>query len=165
MHVEAAEFLRTNTKRLKWKGATVFEVGAYNVNGRARDFVPSGWASWVGFDLLSGPDVDFVGDAIELIPQQGQCNTVVSTEVLEHCPNWEKLLETMCEAIKPGGYLIITCAGPLRAPHSANGGPLMPGEHYRNVSSSEIKEIAEKCGFKTVYAEDKGEDAQFIGKK
>jgi hypothetical protein len=36
---------------------------------------------------------------------------------------------------RPGGLLIITAAGPGRAEHSgADGGPLRPGEHYRNIS-------------------------------
>jgi hypothetical protein len=165
MHAEAAEFLRTHSKEAKWAGATVFEVGAYNVNGRARDFVPKGWKSWVGFDLLEGPDVDVVGDAVELLPKQGTCNILVSTEVLEHCEAWALLVEKMCAAVRRGGYLILTCAGPGRPEHSAGGGVLMDGEHYRNVSAFEIEALATQFGFQTLVVNDINGDAQYVGKK
>lgn len=165
MHSEAADFIRTKSKSIPWEGATVFEVGSYNVNGRARDFVPSGWASWVGFDLLAGPDVDVVGDAAELLPQHGTCTVLVSTEVLEHYEAWALLLERMCGAIKQGGYLLLTCAGPERPPHSAGGGVLLPDEHYRNVSAFEVEAVVSQFGFKTIVVEDVNGDAHYIGKK
>lgn len=165
MHVEAAEFLRAQSKQVKWDGATVFEVGAYNVNGRARDFVPKGWTSWVGFDLMSGPDVDVVGDAIELLPKQGTCNVLVSTEVLEHCEAWAVLVQKMCESVRRGGYLLLTCAGPGRPEHSASGGELRSDEHYRNVSAFEVEAIASQFGFKTLVVADVNGDAQYLGKK
>ena len=67
MHPAAADFIRVQSHTINWLGVIVYEVGAFNVNGRARDFVPSGWLSWTGFDLLAGPEVDVVGDAAETL--------------------------------------------------------------------------------------------------
>lgn len=145
MHFEVIEFIQRNAKTIRWDGAHVVEVGAYNVNGNARDYLPAevgAPASWCGIDLLEGPGVDFVGDAAGILATMGGFDVCVSTEVLEHAPTWAALVDAMLAALKPHGYLLITCAGNGRAPHSADGsGSPHPGEYYRNVSLAEILEV------------------------
>lgn len=165
MHPEAVTFLAGCTE-VEWADATVYEVGSLNVNGEARRCVPPGWADWVGFDLIEGDGVDHVGDARLLLPSFPLCDVVVSTEVLEHYEQWDGLIVAMCDVLRPGGWLLLTCAGKGRPSHSANGGPLEFGEWYRNVTLDEVVEVAGSCGVVKVYGEEGYPgDTRFLGRK
>lgn len=165
MHVEAVTFLAGCTE-VEWEGAIVYEVGALNVNGEARRCVPPGWLEWVGFDLLEGDGVEVVGDARLELPNYPPCDVVVSTEVLEHYEQWDGLLAAMCDVLRPGGWLVFTCAGNGRPPHSANGGPLQDGEWYRNVTLIEVEDVAAEHGVTKVYGEEGYPgDTRFLGRK
>lgn len=165
MHPAAADFIRVQSHTINWLGVIVYEVGAFNVNGRARDFVPSGWLSWTGFDLLAGPEVDVVGDAAETLYDYTPCDVLVSAEVLEHAENWKALVKAMCDSVAPGGYVILTCAGPGRWPHSAcQEGPPMAGEYYCNVGADELEAEFKKHGFQTIVSELVSGDTRYFGK-
>jgi SAM-dependent methyltransferase len=167
MHAEVSLWLQ-QCREVDYTGALVYEVGALNVNGQARDIVPSGWVSWIGFDLVAGPGVDFPGDAEELLPDFEQCDVMVSTEVLEHAPRWAELLGAMCDAVKPGGWLVLTCAGIGRKPHAADGSPggPHPGEYYANVSLAVVEAVCRDHGFMTVAAEEGWPgDTRYLGRK
>jgi len=176
MHAEVETFLRSKlVSLLPWSAAVVWEVGSLNVNGQARDLVPEGWATWVGFDYESGPGVDVQGDAIETMPALTTVNgqpveaptIIVSTEALEHCPNWDTLLAVMCDELAPGGFIVLTCAGTGRSPHAADGsGPPHPGEHYRNVSLVEVAHACAANGVRMYYGEEGPPgDTRFVGWK
>jgi SAM-dependent methyltransferase len=166
MHQECATFVRGCTE-VEWDGALVYEVGAYNVNGRCRDIVPQTWETWVGFDLDPGDDVVHVGDAVETMPGLESADVVVSTEVLEHYEGWSDLVGVMCDALRPGGWLLITCAGTGRPPHAADGSPGMPvDEHYRNVTLAEVVEVAGLHDVHKVYGEEGYPgDSRYLGRK
>lgn len=167
MHPEVALFVRECTQ-VDFTDAVVYEVGALNVNGQVRDMVPEGWREWVGFDLVAGDGVDHVGDAAQLLPNFPPCDVMVSTEVLEHAPEWAHLLVTMCDAIRPGGWLLLTCAGNGRKPHAADGSPggPHPGEYYRNVSLAEVQTVAARVGVEMVHGEEGWPgDTRFLGRK
>jgi SAM-dependent methyltransferase len=90
--------------------------------------------------LIAGPAVDVVCDALDYDPPQ-KVDLVICCEVLEHCMTWDSLIFHAAGWLKPGGKLLITCAGPGRDPHSAiDGGPLHPDEHYGNISQTELIE-------------------------
>lgn len=166
MHTEVAQFLRS-CQMVRMLNQTVYEVGALDVNGRAADHMSGGWKSWLGFDLVAGAGVDVVGDAIVTLPEHPVCDVLVTTEVLEHAPEWDVLVGVMCDSIREGGWLVLTCAGPGRPPHAADGscnGP-HPGEWYRNVSLVEVAAVAAEHGVVQVYGEQVGGDTRFVGRK
>jgi len=166
VHPEVALFLQQC--EVDYTDALVYEVGALNVNGQARDLVPQTWARWVGFDLVDGPGVDHPGDAADLLPGFDPCDILVSTEVLEHAPEWESLLGAMCDVIRPGGHLVLTCAGKGRRPHAADGSPggPHPGEWYRNVELHEVSAVCAAHGVSELYGEEGWPgDTRFFGKK
>jgi len=167
MHPEVQVFLQ-QCSEVDYTDALVYEVGALNVNGQARDLVPQTWARWVGFDLVDGDGVDHPGDAAVLLPGFEPCDVMVSTEVLEHAPDWAGLLVTMCDAIRPGGWMVLTCAGTGRRPHAADGSPGGPheGEWYRNVTLEEVETVAGRAGVVKVYGEEGWPgDTRFLGRK
>lgn len=120
------------------------EVGSININGSARD-VFGNYRPYTGVDIVAGPCVDIVvdirDDAAAARAGIGIYPLIVSTEVLEHTPPLP-LLDAMLDHADPRGCtMVITCAGPQRQTHSADGAPtLKPNEHYANVHPDTLRE-------------------------
>lgn len=112
----------------------VLELGSRDVNGNVRDLFPA--AHYHGIDRLEGPGVDEVADACHWRPDGELYDLVLCLEMLEHAWPRGPILLTARQALRPGGRLVITCAGEGRPIHSGiDGGPqLYVGEYYSNVS-------------------------------
>ena len=133
MHTAAYDYVSrfANTEPI-----TVIEIGSRDINGTPRPLFPA--ATWVGLDLHEGPAVDWVGDAVKYAPS-ALVDLVICTEVLEHAENWRELIAIAASWLKPGGKLIMTCAGPGREPHSHHdGATLRDGEYYGNLTCDQI---------------------------
>jgi len=127
---------------------TVIEIGSRNVNGSVQDLFPH--ATWTGIDREAGPMVDQVTDAMDYTPDM-PADLVVCCEVLEHTENWRQIIRRSREWIKPGGALIVTCAGLGREPHSCDGGRLRDGEYYRNLDPSDLRSELTAAGYRWRY--------------
>lgn len=191
MHDQVRDFLRR--VRARWPeavdGAAAVEFGAYNVNGSAREVLdasslvsplspltPSpnsgrgGASSWLGVDWRPGPGVDVVCLAHEFRPttDDGRPLTfdlAVSTEMLEHDPFWRESLRRMIEVVRPGGCVLLTCAGPGRAAHEVGCAPPADGRpttddgrpHYQGLGLGQVMQWArEVAEFDVVYGESHG---------
>jgi len=146
MHTEAFEWVRTHVPT---ESVGVLDIGGRNINGTCRDLFPFA-TSYTGLDITEGPGVDVVADAATWTPDR-EYDVVVCTEVFEHTSVWPDICRTAHKACKPGGLLILTMAGPGRAPHSAfDGGHLRPGEYYGNVEPEELRAVLEECGWNDI---------------
>ena len=124
---------------------TVIEIGSRDINGSVRSHFPA--ASWTGLDLHAGPGVDVVCDASDWAPVE-RAQLVICCEVLEHCEKWRGLIHAAWRFLKPGGLLLVTCAGIGRDSHSAvDGGQLRPHEWYANLTPAAIANCLEGSGF------------------
>jgi len=142
MHPGAFEFIGRHATH---DAISVVEIGSRDINGSVRAHFPG--ADYIGLDLIAGPAVDVVCDALDYEPPQ-KVDIVVIAEVLEHCITWDSLIFHAAGWLKPGGKILITCAGPGREPHSAiDGGDLHPDEHYGNISQDELAEELRFAGF------------------
>jgi len=144
MHPEARAFVAGVAPRAgaRW----VVELGARDLNGTVRDLFPSA-RGYTGVDLVAGPGVDVVADAADWRPDRAP-DLVVCCEVLEHTPRPEAVVRNAAAMLAPGGRLVVTAAAPPRAAHSAvDGGPLRPGEYYRNVPDDELRAWLRGAGF------------------
>jgi SAM-dependent methyltransferase len=66
---------------------------------------------------------------------------VLCTEVFEHVEKWPLILDTIHEALVPGGAAFVTFASEGRRPHGARGEHDVPaGEWYANVSRAEFRQ-------------------------
>jgi GT2 family glycosyltransferase/glycosyltransferase involved in cell wall biosynthesis len=94
--------------------ARILEVGSRNVNGSVRKILEPKSLNYVGVDLFEGNGVDIVLDVASLRDQFGddKFDVVVSTEMLEHCGNWQEALYQMSSVLRQGGMLIITTRSP-----------------------------------------------------
>lgn len=145
MHPGAFEFVGRFATR---DAISVVEIGSRDINGSVRCHFPV--ADYIGLDLIAGPSVDVVCDALNYEPPQ-KVDLVVCCEVFEHCSYWGELLNHVSSWLTPGGRIIITCAGPGREPHSAiDGGALHPDEHYANISARELSDELHNAGFKQI---------------
>jgi hypothetical protein len=118
---------------------SVLEFGSRNINGSVRDLVPT-VSRYVGVDITPGPGADIVADA-GTVEVPGLFDVVVCAEVFEHAPDAQCLamVRNARRHLVDGGTFIATMAGPGRPAHSAgDGGPLQPGEFYRNVTSQQL---------------------------
>lgn len=130
MHPEAAAFVALTAERLGPFGS-VLELGGRNINGSVRPFF--GGARYLSVDIVDGPEVDVVADATTYRPDE-RFDAVVCCETFEHVPDPDGFVATAWGSLRPAGLFLITAACPSRAAHSAvDGGPLRPGEFYRNV--------------------------------
>ncbi len=130
MHRAAYEWV---DKQVKEHGpfASVVEIGSRWINGGVKHLFDG--AAYVGIDVLPGPGVDLVADGVDYQPADPVAG-VVCCEVLEHTLKAEEIVANACRMLAPGGWLILTAAGPGRAPHSAvDGNELREGEVYQNV--------------------------------
>ena len=85
MHRQVEVFLTDPGHAAYFDGATVLEVGSYDVNGSPRRLVGGAARHWLGIDRLPGPGVDLVGDAADVMQAYDlSADVVVSTEALEH---------------------------------------------------------------------------------
>jgi hypothetical protein len=143
MHAEAYEWVRAHATAAQM---SVLDIGGRNVNGSVRELFP-GADPWHVLDILPGAGVDIVADATKWVSPRPY-DMVVSTECLEHAAGWPSILDTAFMALVPGGRLLLTTAGPGRAPHSGvDGGALRPGEYYGNIDPLELYEVLDGIGF------------------
>lgn len=88
-------------------GASVLEIGSYNVNGSARDYF-KGAARYVGVDHCAGPGVDVVAEAratdFSKVPA---FDTLVYLSVFEHDPAWRAGFEQNLKWLRNGALLIV----------------------------------------------------------
>jgi SAM-dependent methyltransferase len=130
---------------------TVVEVGSADVYGSVREIF-RGAGNYIGLDLAPGPGVDLVvpGDVIPL--ESGSVDLVISAEAMEHDPNWYQTMGECMRILRPGGLLIVSCAGEGRPEHGtrrtdAQESPGTQGiglDHYGNLSRSDMVSAVEK---------------------
>lgn len=152
MHYEAKRFVKQVRRKYWWyfKNKSVLEVGSRIVNGSIRSLF---WlCKYTGMDISPGKGVDRVGYIHMETVWPYPYDVVISCEMLEHDRHWQQSLQAMYNVLKPGGLLIITCAGPHRAehgtrrtePHCSPGTP----DYYRNITELDFEEALPPCLFK-----------------
>ena len=144
MHKEAMDWLK-EVRKNEYFEAPVLEIGSIDINGSARDL----WGDlrpYVGVDIVAGKNVDYVVDIrdFDQFPYDDyyltkNFHTIICTEVLEHVDP-QSIINAMWKFMHDTTKVIITCAGPNRAIHSADGGQLKPNEYYKNVHPNELIE-------------------------
>lgn len=140
----------------------VLDIGGRDLNGSTRPLFPNASPYHV-LDILPGPGVDFVADAADWRPDAVKpYDLVVTTETFEHTARWPEIIKTAWDVLRPGGWMIFTCAGPGRPPHSgvAAKWDLDPGEWYANVSVDKISDVLHAQGWEDIGVRQVGLDTQ-----
>ena len=119
----------------------VLEVGSRNVNGSARAFCAPRSSRYVGCDLEAGDGVDVIADATRLtavFPPES-FDVVITTEMMEHVPDWPSAWAELMAVLRPGGLLILSTRSPGFPLHS------YPGDFWR-FTADDIRGILEEVG-------------------
>lgn len=145
MHDSAMNYLK-KIRRANYFDGPVLEIGSININGSAREL----WGDlkpYVGVDIVPGLNVDYVVDIRDITdPSQDyylreRFHTILCTEVLEHVDP-ASIIGAVWQFMHDTCKVVITCAGPSRQTHSADGAPeLKPGEYYHNVWPRTLRDL------------------------
>ena len=109
-NLTAREFVRKNIQPGTIKGKFIIEVGSLVVNFSVRSIFESfSPASYRGIDIVSGPGVDQICNAENLLIDFGIENfdILISMEVLEHVKDWKRVVSNFKNILKPGGKIFI----------------------------------------------------------
>ncbi len=158
MHAEQCDFIKS-TKDLfapffSWN--RVLEIGSLNVNGSVRQFFDN--CSYVGVDVIEGRDVDIVSFAHDLGFADGTFDVVILSESLEHDLYWQKTLGKAVSLLRPGGLMIVTCAGPSRSEHGTRRvcpfesgtsriADIAVADHYQGLSQEDLSSFLPETMF------------------
>ncbi len=115
----------------------VVEFGGRIINGTVKDHFPR--TRYVSLDIAPGDGVDIVANAATWRTEE-KFDVVLCCEVLEHTPLVKAIIKSAYEALKPDGYLLLTCAIDPREPHGNGGGIVQKNEYYGNPDPSKILE-------------------------
>lgn len=161
MHIAVIEFV---TAHRPDAAGDVLDVGGRDINGSPRHHFADA-TTYTVIDLHDAPGVDVVGDICEFGLTE-VADTVLCLEVLEHAEAWREIVAACARACRPGGSVLVTCAGPGRPPHSAmDGNELHDGEHYANVAADELAEAMTAAGLTIEVAEQVGQDVRAVGRR
>jgi 2-polyprenyl-3-methyl-5-hydroxy-6-metoxy-1,4-benzoquinol methylase len=137
---------------------TVIDIGSRDINGTVRDLFPN--ADYTGIDLIDGPAVDIATDAATWKPKK-KADLVVCCEVLEHCESWREVIANIATMLKKDGRVVLTAAGPNRAPHSGiDGGQIRADEFYENIVPADLADTLSDAGFREVEIDVAGADVR-----
>jgi hypothetical protein len=94
-------------KHANFEGCRFLEIGSREVTGPSRIKCHIPLASYTGFDIIEGPNVDIVGDAHELSSQIAaeSVDFVYSTAVFEHLAMPWLVVEEVAKILKVGGVV------------------------------------------------------------
>jgi SAM-dependent methyltransferase len=108
MHESVLAWLAAGVAREALAEAVTLEIGAYDVNGSARDFFRG---PYVGLDMRAGPGVDVLGLGGALPFATGAFDVVVCTEVLEHDRRPWRTIAEAARVLRSGGTLLCSARG------------------------------------------------------
>jgi len=139
MNETSMNLMREIVEKYKIGGATVVDVGSYDVNGTYKELFSGG--KYIGVDIFPGPNVDVLMDSDEW-NEIKNVDAVISGSTLEHVADIPKLMKSIYDVLKPGGLLciIVPSQGP---PHDY---PIWVG----NISEEQMTKIMVDSGFEVL---------------
>ena len=135
---------------LQTKGSEtrIIDFGSLDINGGPHRFLTSTNCKYIGVDLEEGPNVNLVGRAELIDHQTASFDIAMSSEMFEHTPTWREAFYNLCRLTKPGGIVVISCAGRFRPEHGTSrsdagySAPYVVSqgvEYYANVSAKDLR--------------------------
>ncbi|WAC19652.1 class I SAM-dependent methyltransferase [Luteolibacter sp. SL250] len=103
------EFIRKEAMPLMKPGIKVLDAGSGREQEQylRKELLATG-ATLHTCDFCEGPGVDFVADVSDLPFEAASYDIVLSTQVLEHVMDPQKVVSEMARVLKPGGKLFLT---------------------------------------------------------
>lgn len=126
----------------------VLDVGSLDINGNNR--MHFAFCEYMGIDICEGPNVDILCPIHEL-EGENEYDVIICTEMLEHDQYYTASLAKMVDLLRPGGLLLLTCAGFGRAEHGTKrttpeNSPATT-DYYKNICLSDVLEFDREFKF------------------
>ena len=154
-HYSQQEFVGTIVRNFKSSFAgKVLEIGSLDITGNVSNLFTA--EEWIGVDIGPGKNVTLVGRGEELSFDSNYFDVTISGECFEHNPAWKTTFANMVRMTKPGGLVVMTCAGKGRLEHGTTrsdygvSAPLMVEsgiEYYRNLSKRDLRKVIDESLF------------------
>jgi len=141
MHQNSMNLMQEFVDKYNVKSGTVLDIGSMDLNGSYKGLFPEDLVKYIGVDIAEGKNVDIIMDSPEW-KKIKDADCAICGQTLEHVANIPKLMDSLFEALKPGGLLcmIAPSAGP---PHDY---PIWVG-HF---SDEYMADIVKKAGFEVL---------------
>ncbi len=136
MHDNSINLMRYFIETFNVRKGTVVDIGSQDINGSYRSLFPD--MEYIGVDISQGKNVDMIMDSPSW-QKMKNVDFVISGQTFEHVEDIPKLLNSIFEALKPGGLLCII-APSTGIPHD------YPG-WYRNFTRESMSEPIREAGF------------------
>lgn len=131
----------------KYISGKTLDLGA----GRAkyRDIIKEKSSEYIAFDMRPGPNIDVVGNVLDLPFGDNTFDTIVSTQVLEHVEKPWIMVKEISRVLKKGGICILTA--PFLIPHHSD-----PHDYFRYTTEG-IKSLFENENFEIIECSSSGQ--------
>lgn len=148
-HVQQVEYcLKVKNKFPKFfSNRIVVDIGSLDINGNNQYLFED--CLYLGIDLLPGKNVDLAVKGHELSLPDDSLDVVISTECFEHDQFYALTLKNIVRMLKPGGFLIFSCATTGRPEHGTRrttpgDAPFIQengnwGDYYQNLEERDIR--------------------------
>jgi SAM-dependent methyltransferase len=152
-HKEQIEYCKKIKNKLPnfFKNTNVLDIGSLDINGSNRYLFED--CRYVGIDVGSGKNVDFVCKGHEFSDPDASYEVVISTECFEHDMYYNLTIKNAIRLLKTGGLFIFTCATEGRPEHgtrrtSPQDAPLLNdlenwSDYYKNLTEEDIENIVD----------------------
>jgi SAM-dependent methyltransferase len=141
MHPSAYNYIVKQLILAGIAGKRIVEIGSLDVNsteqGLSLRALCEDASAYIGIDEQIGLGVDVVTSAVDYDGEAG-FDIVLSTEALEHAPDPTDIITCAWRALRSGGLLLLTAAGPERQPHNCDGTAWAGVEHYANINPDQL---------------------------
>ncbi len=142
MHPSAYNYTVRQLIAIGISGKRILEIGSLDVNsteqGLSLRALCEGASAYIGIDEQIGLGVDVVCSARDY-DGKAVFDIAISTEALEHAPDPTEIIACAWRALRLGGVLLLTAAGPERAPHNCDGTGWSGVEHYANIEPAQLR--------------------------
>lgn len=137
MHIGNRDWLKSLRQKYpqSFTGAQVLEIGAYNVNGTARDYFQDA-KRYVGVDVAKGPCVDIVSEAKDTKFVPGEFDTLVYLSVFEHDPIWRVGFEHNLQWVRKDGLILICFGAEGNRPHGPMPWAIVPYKEFHEAAKA-----------------------------
>ncbi len=113
-----------------------------------RDIIKNKATEYITFDIKPGPNIDVVGDILDIPFENESFDTVISTQVIEHVRKPTAVVSEIYRILKPSGICILTA--PFLVPYHPD-----PGDYFR-YSKEGLKILFVDKGFEIIEYESYG---------
>lgn len=124
----------------KYISGRTLDLGAGSA--KYREIIKEKTSDYVTFDMAPGPNIDVVGDALNLPFGGDSFETIVCTQVLEHVEKPWLVVKEIHRVLKSGGICFLTA--PFMEPYHP-----YPGDYFR-YSVDGIKSLFRNEGFQII---------------